>query len=95
MIVKSISKKAELVKELKINDCELCPAITTEITARAFAGIGNPLNVLAWVESTLKTASRKAPHTGIIAGIIIKIMNFKTSEFKTGEELNERVSLRR
>ena len=67
MIVKSISKKAELVKELKINDCELCPAITTEITARAFAGIGNPLNVLAWVVSTLKTASRKAPHTGISA----------------------------
>jgi hypothetical protein len=95
MMVKSISKIAELVKELKINDCELCPAITTEITARAFAGIGNPLKVVVWVESRLKTARRIAPHTGINAGIIIKIMILKTSEFKTVEELNERVSLRR
>lgn len=40
----------------------------TDITARALAGIGNPLNDVAWVLSMLNLASRKAPQIGMIAG---------------------------
>ena len=95
MMVKSISKKGELVKELKSNDCELCPAITTEITASAFAGIGKPLNDVACVESILNFASRRAPHTGIIADIIIKSKVFMPLESSIIGVLIERELLRR
>ena len=50
---------------LNLNNARL---ITTEITASAFAGVGNPLNVVACVESRLNIASLKAAHTGIMAG---------------------------
>ena len=52
-----------------------------EITARAFAGIGNPLKALDCVESKLNIASRIAPHIGIIAAIIINNTAFKTFVF--------------
>jgi hypothetical protein len=83
IIVKRIRRKGELVNELKRADCEKCPAITIEITAMAFAGIGNPLNDVACVESRLNIARRIAPKTGIIAGIIINKATSNPGEFKS------------
>jgi hypothetical protein len=76
-----ISSKKELVNELKSADCVLWPAITTEITARALAGVGSPLKVVACVVSRLNIASRKAAQTGMIAGIISKSNALKISIF--------------
>ena len=56
-----------------------CAAITTEITASAFAGVGNPLKDFACVSSILNIASRKAAHTGIIAAMAIMSIVFKLS----------------
>jgi hypothetical protein len=83
IIVKRIRRKGDAVNELKSVDCEKCPAITIEITARAFAGIGSPLNDVDCVESRLNIASRIAPKTGIIAGIIINKATFSPGEFKS------------
>jgi hypothetical protein len=71
IIVKRIIKNGELRKELKSSDCVFSLAITTEITAIALAGVGNPLKVVVWVESRLKIASLRAANTGMTAGIII------------------------
>jgi hypothetical protein len=66
-----------------------------EITARAFAGIGKPLNVFVCVESKLNIASRIAPHTGIIEGININNIAFMLSEFISIGPFNDMDSLRR
>jgi hypothetical protein len=93
--VKSISKKGEPQNELNRWDCELWPAITTEITASAFAGIGKPLNVLVCVESTLNIASRKAPHTGISADISKSSKEFTLLKSALREAFKEREFLSR
>ena len=48
---------------------EKYPPITKVITARAFAGVGNPLKKFVCVVSRLNLASLNAAQTGIIAGI--------------------------
>lgn len=70
IMVNIISNKGDLVKELKSSECVLFPAMITEITAKALAGVGKPLKVFVCVESKLNIASRIAAHTGIMAGVI-------------------------
>lgn len=78
--VNSTSKDVEPVNELRSADCELCPAIITDMTASAFAGVGKPLNVVACVVSRLNMASLNAAQTGIITGIIRIRVSFKPSD---------------
>ena len=45
--VKIASNTGDPVNELKRGELDKCPAITTDITASAFAGVGKPLKVVA------------------------------------------------
>lgn len=47
--------------------------MTTEMTAIAFAGVGNPLKDVVWVVSILNFASRSAAQTGISTGTYFKM----------------------
>ncbi len=67
-IVRVIIMKGDAVTWRTVSESDRCPARTSEITARALAGVGMPLKVVAWVVSTLKTARRSAAQITITEG---------------------------
>jgi hypothetical protein len=66
-IARGIDRKDFIISELPYS-----PARATEITASAFAGVGNPLKMVVCVLSKLNLASLKPAHTGIMEGTRIK-----------------------